>query len=263
MYTVFTDESGSDIWDDRTQPVFGLYSVIFRDRDISKFERAAERLLIKVGLPPTTEIHCSCCVMRQGPFSHFTKPMTGKFLKRFVRIGMKYCKRVHYLPMNKFLTILETRKKLEIQKLDPFTVLFLFSVLTLDRYFEKKTNSHYRYLFDRNDKHKKGIFAIARKLQNHQNVLMKLHCMIGTPVEVDSAPTRGIQLADVIGYYVGRSEQLRIPKMRKLPIFRPELLKHEEIIRKINRMVESKKLNFYDSKVVSALDWEGMLKFSL
>lgn len=263
MYSVFVDESGTDSYDDPKQQVLCMTAVLIDDREITGLELAAEELLKGYGLPASTEIHCSPCIMREEDFAAFDKETAFKFLKDFLSTGLKYITAVHYMGMLKPWVKPWYRQKIAAQRLRPYSVQVVWTVVIIDRYFEHILDSYYSYFFDRTDQFRREIIKVIGKLHNDGNPRLRISRMKEPPLEVDSKASRVIQLADVAGYYLNRHRQIEIPNFRKSKEFRQELAKHENKILEAYQILHPKILDFINNELYMKLDPKAMENFCL
>ena len=133
------------------------------------------------------------------------------------------------------------RRQLKASNLDAYTSLVLWFNVTLQvaRIHIIGLNK-YKYYFDRTDRYGTSIRHILHALRDENNMGLKVWAVHGEPIEVDSRAHRFVQLSDAIGYFLARYRQFEVRTFRPSPT----LLKYEDKVREIHRIIEPKVLSF-------------------
>ena len=260
--SVFVDESGSASFDEKSQPVLSLVGVIVKDEIMPAFEKAAENLLIRAGLPADTEFHAQEFLRQTPPGQLANLDVDSRFalLRDFLALGLDHARGVHHLGMLKAMVMPEFRQKMVAQGLNPYSHTVVWFLITLDRACLLITMpGRCGYFYDRTDAYRKDIGRIFRALEHTPNKKLRLLGIKGPPTLVESHKSRFIQLADVAGYYLSRYRQFELPRFPP----RPELLKHEAKIREIYELIKPRLVTFLQKDLVVTVDWQALREFSL
>jgi hypothetical protein len=261
-FSAFVDESGSASFDEQSQPVLSLVAVVVKDAIVPSFEKAAAELLASKGLPAETEFHTQEFLVRTPPphLSHLDLDARYTLLRDFLALGLDHACGVHHLGMLKALVRPEFRRKMIEQGLNPYTHLFVWFLITLDRACLLVTMpGRCKYFYDRTDAYRKDIGRIFRALESSPNKRLQLLTLKGSPTALESHTSRFVQLADVAGYYLSRYRLFEFPKFPP----RPELVKHEAKVREMYALIAPKIVTFIQKDLVITVDWQALGEFSL
>lgn len=261
-FSVFVDESGTASFDEASQPVLCLAGVIVKDDAILDFEREAERLLERYGLPKDIEFHAwkFLGLTPAGPLATLDVSERYALLREFLTRGMNRVSGVHQMPMLKEMVKPEVRQRMLAKGLDAYSQTVLWFVLTLDRACLLVTMpGRYKYFYDRTDDHGEDVAAILTEIQTTPKKGLRLLALTGQPSMLESHQSRFIQLADVAAYYLNRYHQFGVRTFKH----RPELDKHLPKILEMYELIKPKLVDFIGKDLHLTIDWKALADFSL
>jgi len=261
-FNIFVDESGSDSFNEVSQPVLCLVGIIVNDNVIPVFTKKAEQLLVKYGLPKETEFHAYEFITTnpEEPLDKLSIDERFTLLQEFLSLGMDHTVGVHHLSMHKSMVKPEYRQKMKAQGLNAYSHTVVWFLVTLDRAcIYVKFGTRYKYYYDRTDAHRKDIGRIFHALESTTNQRLHLFNLKEAPVPLESHESRFIQLADVAGFYLNRYRRFEIKTFKH----RKELDKHKDKIFKMYDLIKPKILTYVGKGLHLTVDWEALANFSL
>lgn len=238
---VFMDESGSEtpgIYVDSRQPSLCVAGVITTQDGIENIDSVRGQLMSNYSLPETTEIHADPCLRREGDYQSLTTAQAEQLLREFIERNFPNFLFFYAPSMLKPFVREEVRLALPTRGLSQYTAVFAHHLWTIGKYLEHEVGAEFDLAYDENDAVAEDLPRVARVLQEHPNPKVRITNMVGEPIPTKSHLSAGIQLADVIAFYMARHGQIEIPKFdhgEHLDRHKDKILRvHNELLREKN-----------------------------
>lgn len=235
---LFMDESGSETpgrYDDSPQPSLCIAGVITTPEKVEAIDSVRQDLLAEYGLPASTEVHADPCLRCKEEYEALSgSEEAERLLWEFIEINLPNFLFFYAPDMLKPFVREDVRLRLPTQGLSQYTAVFAHQLWITAKYLEYEVGTEFDLVYDENDAVAEDLPRIAKVLTEHPDPKVRITNLVGEPTPCASHESPGIQLADVIAFYMARHHQIEIPKYdhgENLDLHKAKIIRvHDELL---------------------------------